>query len=493
MSHETKKIAVIGSGAAGLAIAVRLAAKGHQVTVFEKNHFAGGKLSEFRLGEYRFDAGPSLFTMPHWVDELYELSGKDPKEYFRYQKLKVLCNYFWENGKRLEFSSNLETTSKRMENQFGENKNALRDYLNRSRKKYRLAGEIFLKKPLKKISTWLGWDVMKALSWFHGYDLFKTLDKTNSNHFSSPEIIQLFNRYATYNGSDPYRTSGMFSMIPHIEMDLGAWAPEGGMIGITNCILQLGERLGVEYRFNAEVSQIIHDGKKVMGIEVNGETLDFDLVVSNMDISLTYRKLLKDIKLPKSISYEERSSSGFIFYWGIRGEFPELDVHNIFFGSDYKAEFDSIRKNQIPEDPTIYINISSKYNSADAPKGCENWFVMINTPSDTGQDWNVIREKLRTKITAKIEKILGREIAGLIECEEILDPPSLSSRTLSADGALYGSSSNNMWAAFLRHSNQHQQLKGLYLCGGSVHPGGGIPLCLSSARIVDQLIHEKSY
>ena len=490
MAKEKQKIAVIGSGVAGLAAAVRLAARGHRVSLFEKNSFPGGKLSEIRVGNYRFDAGPSLFTMPQWVDELYEMAGMEARDHFNYKRLNTLCKYYWENGKELEFYADLNKTGEIFSQKFGEDRNALDRYLSKSRKKYQLAGEIFLQKPLNHLSTWLSRDVAKALTYIFGYDLFRSMDKTNKSAFKSPEIIQLFNRYATYNGSDPYRSSGMFSMIPHIEMNMGAWAPEGGMIAITQGLHKLGKSLGVEYHFNAEVSEILHSNGAVKGIKSNEEKYEFDRVVSNMDISLTYDKLLPNVSMPKSIKYEERSSSGFIFYWGIKGEFPELDVHNIFFSSDYKAEFDAIRNKQIPENPTIYVNIASKYSPTDAPPGCESWFVMINTPSDSGQDWSKVREMLREKITAKLSNTLGRDIKSLIEVEEVLDPTSIASRTLSADGALYGSSSNSMWAAFLRHSNKHKKIKGLYLCGGSVHPGGGIPLCLSSARIVDDLIQQ---
>lgn len=490
MTQDKQKIAIIGSGVAGLAAAVRLAARGHQVSVFEKNAFPGGKLSEIRAGNYRFDAGPSLFTMPQWVDELYEMVGMEARDHFNYKRLDTLCKYYWEDGKELEFYADLDKTGKVISQKFGEAPDALHRYLSKSRKKYKLAGEIFLKKPLNQLNTWFNRDVAKALTYIFGYDLFRSMDKTNKSAFKSPELIQLFNRYSTYNGSDPYRSSGMFSMIPHIEMDMGAWAPEGGMIAITKSLHDLGIKLGVKYHFNSEATKILHNNNSVTGLKVNGEKYDFDIVVSNMDISLTYEKLLSEIKMPKSIKYEERSSSGFIFYWGIKGEFPELDVHNIIFSSDYKAEFDAIRNNKIPDNPTIYINVTSKYHPPDAPEGCENWFVMINTPSDTGQDWSKVREMLRKKITSKLSEILDRDIKSLIEIEEVLDPTSIASRTLSADGALYGSSSNSMWAAFLRHSNKHTKIKGLYLCGGSVHPGGGIPLCLSSARIVDDLIHQ---
>ncbi len=489
--EEGKKAVVIGSGVAGLAVAVRLAVRGFEVVVFEKNDKAGGKLTELRTGGYRFDAGPSLFTMPQWVDELHEIAGENPQDHFRYNRLPVVCKYFWQNGKKLEVSADLEKTDKRVVEEFGEKPGTLQNYLQKSRKKYELAGEIFLKRPLNRLKTWTNKKVFRALGHLGRYDLFKSLHKTNRSHFKSPEMVQLFDRYATYNGSDPHRCSGMFSMIPHIELHKGAYAPEGGMYAITEAIYQLGRKLGVRYVFGEEVSKILYEKNRVEGVELkSGERELADVVVSNMDVQLTYEKLLPDVKMPRLRKYEERSSSGFIFYWGIGRNFPQLDVHNIFFSKDYRKEFEAIYRGEFSDDPTIYVNITSKYNPADAPEGRENWFVMINGPNDSGQNWDEVRGELRKMVLERMKSVLDADLETYIECEEVLDPVRLALKTLSADGALYGSSSNSMMAAFLRQSNKHARLKNLYFCGGSAHPGGGIPLCLSSARIVDELLDE---
>ena len=168
--------------------------------------------------------------------------------------------------------------------------------------------------------------------------------------------------------------------------------------------------------------------------------------------------------------------------------FQQLDLHNIFFTDDYEAEFDAIFKQKsLHNDPTIYVNISSKDVPADAPKGKENWFVMINAPHDTGQDWNALAQQLRLWVIDKLNRLLDTEIASLIEEEWVMTPDVIQSRTQSHLGALYGASSNNKMAAFLRHPNFSSTISNLYFCGGSVHPGGGIPLCLLSAKIVADL------
>ena len=168
-----------------------------------------------------------------------------------------------------------------------------------------------------------------------------------------------------------------------------------------------------------------------------------------------------------------------------------MDLHNIFFSKDYKEEFKAIFEEQtVSDDPTVYVNITSKDIAADAPTGCENWFVMINTPADKGQDWDAITHSIRERFIKKINLILGVNLEDYIVEEDFLTPPLIQQKTKSHQGALYGSSSNDRMAAFLRHPNFSQQIKNLYFCGGSVHPGGGIPLCLLSAKIVSDQIPE---
>jgi phytoene dehydrogenase-like protein len=208
-----------------------------------------------------------------------------------------------------------------------------------------------------------------------------------------------------------------------------------------------------------------------------------------MDIYPTYKKLLPNRKHPEKVLKQERSSSALIFYWGIAGTFPELDLHNIFFSDNYKNEFSAIFEDKkISDDPTIYINITSKDVSGDAPEGHENWFVMINAPGNYGQDWDSFKEQARKIIVEKLNRILEIDVESLIKAEHVLDPVGIEENTSSYRGALYGAASNSQFAAFLRHPNFTKTIKNLFFCGGSVHPGGGIPLCLLSAKIVGDLV-----
>jgi phytoene dehydrogenase-like protein len=208
-----------------------------------------------------------------------------------------------------------------------------------------------------------------------------------------------------------------------------------------------------------------------------------------MDVYFTYKQLLKDEQQPQKILKQERSSSALIFYWGIKKQFSSLGLHNIFFTNDYQEEFKHLFETKsVYHDPTVYINISSKHQPNDAPEGCENWFTMINVPNNIGQDWEQFKTQARANILKKLSKNFNQDIEALITTEAVLDPVTIEEKTSSYRGSLYGTSSNNQFAAFLRHANFSKKLKNLYFVGGSVHPGGGIPLALLSAKIVAEMI-----
>ena len=484
-----KKAIIIGSGVGGLATALRLKAQGLDVVVFENNSYPGGKLSSFNLGQYRFDAGPSLLTMPHYIDELFELFNENPKDYFNYKRKDISCKYFWEDRTVLNAYSDKNKFINEINKVLKVDKNIVTKYLLKAKKKYDLTKNIFLEQSLHKIKTYLSSDLIKGIFNLYIFQINKTLDTVNQDELKEPHLVQLFNRFATYNGSSPFKTPGMMTLIQHLEQEYGTFVSEKGMINIPKSIFDLAKRNGVKFEFNKLVNEIVVKNNKVVGVKVNNTVIESDFVVSNMDIVPTYKKLLKKSYQPKKVLNQERSSSALIFYWGIKKTFKNLELHNIFFSNNYKKEFDSIFEHgTISDDPTVYINITSKDVVSDAPKESENWFVMINSPNDTGQDWNEIIKTVRKNTINKINRTLNIDIESFIEFEKVFSPKTIEKNTQSYLGSLYGSSSNNKMSAFLRHPNFSKHIQNLYFCGGSVHPGGGIPLCLLSAKIVSELI-----
>lgn len=483
------KAIVIGSGIAGLASALRLNKKGYNVHVFEGNSYAGGKLHAFNNQSFRFDFGPSLFTMPHLMEELFELYDMDTAKYFSYIKKEVVCNYFWDDGTTFSVPANEDLFVEKASKAFSTKKELLVNYLKRNKEKYELTSDIFLSKSLHKWKTYLSKETISSLLQVYKLDISSTLNEVNEHQFSDPKLIQLFNRYATYNGSSPYSTPGIMSMIPHLEMHYGTFFPKGGMHEISQSLFRLAQDVGIQFHFDEPVISIEYDKKRVSGVKSKKAIYHSDVVVTNMDVFSTYQKLLPNAKQPKKVLSQERSSSAIIFYWGINKTFPQLDLHNILFSSDYNEEFEQIFEyHNLSDDLTVYINITKKEKSDDAPDGCENWFVMVNCPGNFGQDWDQILQKARKSITEKINQILSVNIEDHIVTEDILDPISIEKKTSSHRGSLYGTSSNSKFSSFLRHPNFSRQFKNLYFCGGSVHPGGGIPLCLLSAKIATDQI-----
>ena len=506
MTHHQKtptNAAIVGSGVGGLATAIRLAAQGWEVDVFEAADGPGGKLREQSIDGYRFDLGPSLFTLPELVMELDAMVRErlGPKAAaqlppFRYQTLDRSTHYFWEDGTRLTAWSDNVRFAEEAAAATGVDAKLVLQHLAASKRNYEGTRGVFLTQPLGDVfrkGPKGGWrPLLKALT---RLPLVGTLHGLNARRLKGhPGLVQLFDRYATYNGSDPFRAPAMLDVIPHLEHGIGTFFPDEGMFGITRHLHRLAESLGVAFHFQEPVARILHAQGAVIGLETAaGNRHLAEVVISNADIHPTYRKLLPDRPAPERILSQERSTSGLIFYWGVQRSFPELHLHNILFSKDYREEFRQIQHHDTPgDDPTVYINITSKLRPTDAPAGHENWFVLINVGAKPERfDDPASIDRVRAQVIGKIERTLGLssgEFQRTLAVERTLTPRDIDERTSSWRGALYGASSNSPFSAFLRHRNRSKDLKGLYFCGGSVHPGGGIPLCLLSGAIAAECI-----
>ncbi len=479
-----KSVAVIGAGVAGLACAARLAAEGYLVDVFERNSEAGGKLGLLQDGGYSWDTGPSLFTQPFLLEQLFADCGCRLKDYFNYRPLGEGTQYFWEDGTNLHAAPDRERLAANVSEAFDTAPEHLMRYLDDAQKLYRHIGSIFLDEPIHRTKTWNLSRVLPALKALKLAYLTRTLHDYNKRQLNHPKLVQLMDRLATYNGSDPYQCPAMLSMIAHLELGEGCWYPDGGMIAIPTALRRLCDSLGVRFHTGATVTRIFSDANRVTGIEVNGERIAADAVVSNSDVLFTYRDLLDDRAMANRIERQERSSSGVVFYWGIAKSFPQLRLHNIFFSDDYAAEFKAIFKaGTLSAEPTVYVNITSKQDAGHAPEGCENWFVLINAPARKAPLTKEEIAAVRVGVLRKLSRLLGENIASLIQCEHVLGPADMERTSGSYLGALYGTASNSAMAAFNRHPNFSRKYPGLFFAGGTVHPGGGIPLCLRSGKL----------
>ncbi|MBN2553542.1 MAG: phytoene desaturase [Spirochaetales bacterium] len=489
-----RSVAVVGAGLGGLSAAIRLAHAGYAVDLYDQQAMVGGKAGTKRRHGFRFDTGPSLLTMPAVFRQLFEEVGRRLEEHLELLPLAPICHYFYPDGTVLYSYSDLERFGREISAKTLDDTQALERYLDYGRKIYDNTAELFLWSSLHELSSYLGAFSLKSLLNMGKIDAFRSMDAANRSFFKDPRLVQLFDRYATYNGSSPYKVPATLNIIPYVEYGLGAYAVGGGIYSIPDALGRLADGLGVRVILDMRVEKILHRNGRIRGIRVGGEELGYDVVVSNADVLRTYEDLLEDpeARLARRYRALEPSSSGLVFLWGLKESCPELGVNNIFFSGDYPGEFRELFVERVcPTDPTVYVNITSKVTPGDAPENGENWFVLINAPCNAGQDWEAEVAASRERVLSRVEGALGRRLEGAIVTEEVLSPPEIERNTGSRLGSLYGISSNTSMAAFLRHPNRSRRYRGLYFCGASVHPGGGMPLAILSGKIAADLIRRR--
>ncbi|HEV8157790.1 MAG TPA: phytoene desaturase family protein [Pyrinomonadaceae bacterium] len=483
-----KKIIIIGAGLGGLSAAIRLAKLGFDVTVLEKNGTVGGKVNFVEARGYKFDTGASLLTMRHVFEDLFNFAEKRLEDYLDLTSLDPICRYFWTDGITFDASQDLQKTENEIEKFASEDVANFRNYLRDSKQKYRIAEKTFLAHSLNDLPRLLRPKYLKDLL---AISSLKTLDAHNRQYFQSPKLQQLFNRFATYNGSSPYRTPATFALVPFVEFGLGAWYVRGGIYEIPKALAKLAREFDVKIRANCAVEKIVIENKKAVGVQLeNGEILLADSVVANSDAVETYRNLIDEKFFNKKLDAREPSCSGFVLLLGTNKKFPNLAHHNIFFSDDYRAEFDALFADLRPaQNPTIYVCATSKTDETQSPENCENLFVLINAPYTSDKtNWTREAKPYRDLMIKKLEKFGLEDLEKSIEFEQIITPADFENRYRTNRGSIYGVSSNGIFSAFLRVPNRARKIKNLYFVGGATHPGGGMPLVLLSGKMASELI-----
>ncbi|MCS7073367.1 MAG: phytoene desaturase family protein [Bacteroidia bacterium] len=485
-----KQVVIIGAGLGGLSAAIHLSAKGYPVTLLEKETAIGGKLSERIQHGYRFDTGPSLITMPGVLHELWNTAQLTDSERPTLIPINPICKYFFEDGIELNAWHKPEMFISEVQTIFPNEAKAIQRYLQYSERIYRLTADLFLFNSLHELKTVLSWKALQTLAQIWKIDPFRTVHQANQSFFQSKQLVQLFDRYATYNGSDPYQAPATLNVIPHVEYTMGSYYLSGGLYRLSETLYLALQKLQVSLQLNTIAQKIVHKNKKIVGIETNKGFLPADIVVCNADVVYTFENLLPDFpSKTQKLKLQEPSLSGMVFLWGIKQSFPDLKHHNIFFSKNYEQEFLELKQGQIPQDPTIYISITSKSDPNHAPPNCENWFVLVNLPylKDQELEETLKIQIVKERILAKLSHRLNCSIAELIETEIVITPEELQRKTFSNRGSIYGIASNNRNAAFNRQRNRSTEIQGLFFAGGSVHPGGGIPLTILSGKIAAKL------
>jgi phytoene desaturase len=484
---------IIGSGVAGLSAAIRLAVLGYRVDVFEANGYAGGKIFEWEKEGYRFDMGPSVFTMPQYVEELFALAGKNPCDYLDIIRPELPFNYFFDDGLVLNFYADLEKLVQEVASKTKDDESAIRNYLSDIQTKFDLTNPVFLQNSLHILSNYFSREAFNGLLRFGKVEVFRTMDQANRRNFSDEHTVRLFNAFASYLGSNPFKAPGVLNVISHFQLNAGIYLPKGGMRSIAGALVKLATECGVRFHYNAPVERILVNGGAATGLRVNGADVRADVVVSNMDVYQAYKQLMPDQKGPSMILNHPKSHSVLVFLWGMKKQFPQLTLHNMILANDMQDEYNTMMNNAgIGDDFTSYVYVSSKCLPGDAPAGGENWYVLINAPHLQGQDWDAIINRVRERLLQRLNHVLGEDVTPHIAFERVMDPRDHERNTNAAFGAIYGNSFNSKFSVFMRHANFSSKVKNLYFCGGTVHPGSGVPLSILSAKIAVDIIAKRS-
>ena len=498
------RVVVIGAGVGGLATAARLAAGGHRVDLFEQSDVVGGKLGRYVRdtpdGAFRFDTGPSLLTLPQVFADLFAATGTTLQQEVDLVPLEPLVRHVFADGIVLDSSSDAARFDGRIAAALGDQ--AAADW----RALWRRAGRVWdtswrhvlrstMDSPLSLAR--LAWRVGDLAAIAPG----RTLRGLGQSCLSDPHLRMLLDRYATYAGSDPRRAPAALVAIAYAEMAFGGWYIRGGLATLTDALRRRCEALGVRIHTGIAVDRVVTAGGRVTGVRLGGAAggaagggvggeveVAADVVVANADALSVYRDLLPNPR--RAARLTERSLSGFVLLLGVRGRTPELAHHTVYFPTDYDAEFDAVfgrpaRPARPALDPTIFVTVAD--DPSTRPEGCEAWFVLVNAPpqghDETSVDWRApgVADTYADRVLATLAT-RGADVRDRVLFREIRTPADLEEATVTPGGAIYGTPRHGRTGLF-RPPNQGAA-RGLYLVGGSTHPGGGLPMVALSAEIV---------
>lgn len=440
-------------------------------------------MNQHKAKGFRFDTGPSLLTLPPITKELFARCGTSLSDYVTIRSLDPLCRYIYPDGTVFNCYQDAKKTAGEMEKFAPQDVANYYAFLEYARTLFKRTEQSFLQNPL------YDWSDLKTLSFTDVFkiDALRTVASRVDKQFQSSYMRQFFKRFSTYNGSSPFQAPATLNVIPHVELSTGGYYIEGGMYKLAQALEQLAQKNGACINYNFKIDKISVDNNRATGVIAGGESIASDMVLSNCDATVTYEKLLPHTSIPflkqKKLEQVEPSCSGFVLLLGINKRYEQLAHHTIFFSGDYEREFDAIFNRKVmPKDPTIYVANTSAKNPEHAIPGGSNLFVLVNAPYVSKHwNWKEKEKKYGDFVIKGLESRGLKDLRSSIVYRHHITPLDFQNRYYSHKGSIYGTSSNSKAAAFLRPKNKSRHIDGLYLAGGSTHPGGGIPLVILSA------------
>ena len=508
-SKTSHRVVVVGGGLAGLSAACVAAARGHQVTLLEKNSWVGGKAAEHRTEGYRFDMGPTILTLPSVLKRVFDEAGRDIADYLELLPLDPQWRCFFEgsdssghsngSGKKhntvLDLVPDVAAMKRNLLAFTGSEASGAgyEKFIKLSKQLHGVSDRFFFWRSVGGLADTM--DVGGAFSAAVLKDVLslrmgQSVASVVRKHVPEHRVAQMMDHFTQYVGSSPYASPAVLCSIAHMQTQEGIWYPVGGTRAVPLALAKLARELGVAFHTRCDVAKIDTDGVSVTGVTtIDGETFDADVVISNCDAVRTYRELLDGT--PQSDRFEkknhhEAACSGVVLYLGLNRRYDQLLHHNFIFSRDPEEEFDFIyKKGQPAPDPTAYVCAPAISEPGVAPAGGEALYILVHTPYlRPGHDWSEMLPGYRDVILDKLERTAGLQgLREAIVTEDSLTPEGIHHRYRVLDGAIYGLASHGKYLGAFKPGNRRKDLKGLYLAGGAAHPGPGMPMVLMSGWI----------
>ena len=497
----TKSAIVIGAGMGGMAVAARLRNQGFAVTVFEQAATAGGKLARYERDGFVFDLGPSLFTIPAVYRDLFLKSGGALEEAIDLQPLEPAFRYQFVDGSEVTMPGVGPARAARaiQAGLGGDTAKQWTALIQRGSDMWALTRQSVMHSPITSVRDMV--PLFKKLSDITTIAPWRSLRSLGNKYIKDQRLQMILDRYATYTGSDPRKAPAVLATVPYVEQEFGAWHIGGGIAQLAKALYERCLSRGVEFQFNSDVTQIVVEDGKAVGIKLaDGSLISAEVVVANADAQHVYRSLLSHHDSSQGLARLNKATpslSGFVLLLAVKGRTEKLIHHNVWFPNDYNAEFDSVFGTngvsaQPVKDPTIYV-CAPDDDLMRPNQDTEAWFVLVNAPrhgdgSNATFDWSdpqTSQDYAQHLLDVMASR--GFDVRDRLQWLEWRSPADLEFATRAPGGAIYGTSSNGVNAAFLRAANR-SEVKNLYLVGGSAHPGGGLPLVGMSAEIVAEAI-----
>jgi len=491
MTKVERRIGIIGAGLGGLAAACTLAARGYEVTVFEKNSWLGGKAAVLESHGFRFDMGPTILIMPSVLRRIFGESGERLEDWLPIVHLDPEWRSFFHDGSVLDLVDDVAAMKERLTN-YGEGAPAqYESFMQLSSQLRSISDRWFFWRPVDSIRD--TFDPKSALKLSLLNDVWRmrlgrTVSETVGGFVQDRRLAQMLEHFIQYVGSAPDQAPAVLCAIGQMQTSEGVWYPLGGISAIPRALVRFARKLGVQFRNDVHVERILHQDGAATGVRFSsGEDVQLDAVVSNADAVRSYTELLgSEIARKFARKDAEPACSGVVLYLGLDRRYEHLAHHNFVFSRDPHEEFNFIyRKGEPAPDPTCYVCAPSATDSSVAPNGGEALYVLVHTPYlRPHHDWEKMFPAYRRVILDKLRDGAGlRDIESRIRFESALTPIDIHNRYRVLRGAIYGIASHGRLNGGFKPGNQSKLLKNLFLCGGASHPGPGMPMVMMSGWI----------